>query len=43
MKSDEIMKIAEKLYQEGFISYPRTETDIYGENQDLLELVKIQS
>jgi len=27
LSSQEIMSVAEKLYQKGFISYPRTETD----------------
>jgi DNA topoisomerase-3 len=29
------MKVAEELYQAGFISYPRTETDKFSENHDL--------
>ena len=29
------MKLAEELYQAGFISYPRTETDVFDPGQDL--------
>lgn len=29
------MKLAEELYQAGFISYPRTETDAYDPGMDL--------
>ncbi|CDP16020.1 unnamed protein product [Coffea canephora] len=29
------MKVAEDLYQTGFISYPRTETDRFSEKTDL--------
>ena len=30
-----MMKLAEELYQEGFISYPRTETDCFDPAYDL--------
>lgn len=32
------MKIAEELYQAGFISYPRTETDSFSASIDLMVL-----
>lgn len=32
------MKIAEELYQAGFISYPRTETDSFSASMDLMVL-----
>ena len=40
--SDTAMKLAEKLYSEGFISYPRTETDRFPPTIDLKSLVKKQ-
>jgi len=33
------MEIAEKLYNKGFISYPRTETEIFTPAINLTELV----
>lgn len=36
MPGERIMKIAEELYQAGFISYPRTETDSFPPSQDLM-------
>lgn len=36
MPGEAIMKIAEELYQGGFISYPRTETDGFSPDYDLL-------
>jgi DNA topoisomerase-3 len=37
------MEIAEKLYQKGFISYPRTETDSFKEGTDLQSLLQTQA
>ncbi len=34
------MKIAEKLYLDGFITYPRTETTQYSDNFDFTEILK---
>ena len=35
LPGERIMKIAEELYQGGWISYPRTETDVYDPGMDL--------
>ena len=37
------MDIAEKLYQKGKISYPRTETNFFNSNIDLKDLVNRQT
>ena len=37
------MKIAEKLYTSGYISYPRTETNIFPKNMNLRQLVEAQT
>ena len=37
-----IMEIAEKLYNKGLISYPRTETSRYSPNIDIKDLIKRQ-
>ncbi|CAL9117466.1 unnamed protein product [Musa textilis] len=42
MSSEHTMKIAEELYQAGFISYPRTETDGFSVNTDLHAIVREQ-
>ncbi|XP_059656323.1 DNA topoisomerase 3-alpha [Cornus florida] len=42
MSSEHTMKVAEDLYQAGFISYPRTETDGFSERTDLHIIVQEQ-
>eukprot|EP00834_Sanchytrium_tribonematis_P007877 NODE_793_length_3856_cov_0.643865.p1 type:complete len:759 gc:universal NODE_793_length_3856_cov_0.643865:2439-163(-) len=42
ISSANIMKIAEKLYQQGLISYPRTETDEFEKDFNLRDLIEIQ-
>ncbi|XP_008807898.2 DNA topoisomerase 3-alpha isoform X1 [Phoenix dactylifera] len=39
MSSEHTMKVAEELYQAGYISYPRTETDSFSVNTDLHAIV----
>lgn len=43
MSGDVTMKIAEKLYQQGYISYPRTETDSFAPNFQLRPLIGAQA
>lgn len=43
MSSHQIMSIAEKLYQKGFISYPRTETDQFPREFDFLAIIQRQT
>ncbi|KAK3419318.1 hypothetical protein EUGRSUZ_H05141 [Eucalyptus grandis] len=42
MSSEHTMKVAEELYQAGFISYPRTETDNFSARTDLHAIVQEQ-
>lgn len=39
LSSEETMKVAEHLYQNGYISYPRTETEIFRSTADLQQKV----
>ena len=34
------MRIAERLYSQGYISYPRTETNAFPENMNLQDIVR---
>lgn len=43
MNSQQIMKIAEELYNKGWISYPRTETDQFDRAIDLKAIVRKQT
>ena len=43
MDSQRVMKVAEELYQKGWISYPRTETDQFDRDMDLKPLVQKQT
>ncbi|PSC67305.1 DNA topoisomerase 3-alpha [Micractinium conductrix] len=43
MPGERIMKHAEELYQQGFLSYPRTETDQFDNNYDLKALIDAQA
>lgn len=43
IRSKTALDIAEKLYQHGYISYPRTETEIYGPTMNLREIVEMLS
>ncbi len=43
ISAKETMKIAEKLYTQGFISYPRTETNIFPKDLNLVDLIQNQT
>ncbi|KAI4111680.1 MAG: hypothetical protein LQ345_006732 [Seirophora villosa] len=43
MDSQRVMKIAESLYNKGWISYPRTETDQFDRGMDLRAIVEKQT
>ncbi|XP_064376158.1 DNA topoisomerase 3-alpha isoform X2 [Dromaius novaehollandiae] len=43
INAKETMRIAEKLYTQGFISYPRTETNIFAKELNLSALVQQQT
>lgn len=43
ISGERIMKIAEELYQGGFISYPRTETNLFSQGYDLQGMVNKQA
>ncbi|KAI9658943.1 MAG: DNA topoisomerase [Bathelium mastoideum] len=43
MDSQRVMKVAEELYQKGWISYPRTETDQFDRAMDLKAIVQRQT
>lgn len=43
MDSHRVMQVAEQLYQKGWISYPRTETDQFDRGMDLRALVQKQT
>ena len=43
MSSKTAMDIAEKLYQQGILSYPRTETQLFKEGTDLEALLRLQT
>eukprot|EP01103_Thecamoeba_quadrilineata_P000936 TRINITY_DN10828_c0_g1_i1.p1 TRINITY_DN10828_c0_g1~~TRINITY_DN10828_c0_g1_i1.p1 ORF type:complete len:959 (+),score=147.26 TRINITY_DN10828_c0_g1_i1:12-2888(+) len=43
ISSEETMQIAEKLYQRGFLSYPRTETDSFPPGTDFKYLIQQQT
>jgi len=40
LSGDRVMKLAEELYQAGYISYPRTETDGFNSDTDVVALVQ---
>lgn len=42
MSAKQVLDIAERLYNKGFISYPRTETDVFDDSINLESLVRKQ-
>ena len=42
LPGERIMKLAEELYQAGFLSYPRTETDQFDPGYDLPAMIQQQ-
>lgn len=38
----ELCQVSEKLYQQGFLSYPRTETDQFDPEFDFMHLIQKQ-
>ena len=43
ISAKEAMQVAEKLYTSGVISYPRTETNIFPKELNLVPLVEMQT
>lgn len=43
LSGEQIMKLAEELYQAGYISYPRTETTMFDRGYNLAEMVRTQA
>jgi len=43
LSSEQVMQLSEKLYQNGYISYPRTETDSFPDGTDFVSLIQIQT
>ncbi|QIW96306.1 hypothetical protein AMS68_001824 [Peltaster fructicola] len=43
LSSQRVMQVAESLYQKGWISYPRTETDQFDKDMDLRALIQKQT
>ena len=43
INAKETMKVAERLYTQGYISYPRTETNMFPKDLDLTALITEQT
>lgn len=43
MSGERIMKLAEEMYQGGYLSYPRTETTLFSQGYDLAAMVSTQA